>query len=427
MFHRKPLEFLSSLPAYGDLVGIRLGRRRAYVLCHPHLVQQVLLDGRSFDKGGPFYEKLRPLGGDGLGTSPRDEHREQRRLMQRAFQRHRMAEYATVMGDVVEEQMDRWHDGQEVDLHDDLHQITVQVVARSLFSQGIPPAVITEMRASLAVFVRGFYRNMIAPFGIRERLPFPATRRYRRALRHLHSIAEDLIAERLRDEAAHDDLLSTLLAARDGDGAVTPRLIHDQVVTLLTAGGESNAAVLSWAFHLLSAHPEAERRVHAEVDSVLGGRLARWEDLPRLEHTARVVTETLRIYPPGWLLTRTAVRRAEIAGTVVEPGTAILFSPYIIHHRPDLFAEPERFLPDRWAAGGSTAGLPPGACVPFGVGARKCIGDDFATTEAVLALASIAGRWRLRSVPGVPVRPAAEQILHPERMPMRLHRRSPQS
>ncbi|MER6916132.1 cytochrome P450 [Streptomyces sp. NPDC000594] len=422
-FRTRPLEFLTSLPAHGDLVAIRLGRRKALVLCHPHLAQQVLVDGRSFEKGGPFYEKLRPLGGDGLGTSPRDEHREQRRLMQYAFQRSRMPEYGAVMAEVIEEQMARWREGRVTDIHDDMHQITIQVVARGLFRQAIPPETVTEMRGSLKVFVRGFYRNMIAPFGFRERIPLPATRRYRAALRQLHGIAADMVAERGRDlppAGAADDLLTTLLTAGRADGAVTPRLVHDQVVTLLTAGGESNAAVLAWAFHLLGAHPETERRLHAEVDSVLtGGRAARWEDLPRLPLAGRIITETLRLYPPGWLLTRVTVRPVELAGTRVEPGTIILFSPYVLHHRPDLFPDPERFDPGRWETGGPGDGLPPGACVPFGAGARKCIGDDFAITEAVLALASIAARWRFRPLPGFRVRPAPEQILHPERMPMR--------
>ena len=170
--------------------------------------------------------------------------------------------------------------------------------------------------------------------------------------------------------------------------------------------------MLVWALHLLARHPDIEERLYAEVDAVLTGGVAAYEHLPKLALTSRIITETVRLYPPGWLLTRSAVTDTLLGGHPITASTIIVYSAYLIHRRPDLYPDPERFDPDRWD---STRRPPPpqDAFIPFAAGPRKCIGDQFSTMVATLGLATIVARWRLCSLPGQPVRTVAGVTLHP--------------
>ncbi|MFI9646367.1 cytochrome P450 [Streptomyces sp. NPDC052040] len=417
---RRPLDFLNSLPAHGDLVGIHLGPQRAWLVCHPELVHRVLMDARTFDKGGPQYERLRPLMGNGLVTSAHEEHRRQRRLLQPAFHPARIADYTRIMGEEAEALSAAWRPGQEIEVSAAMLALTTRVTSRVLFSDSLDAATVGEVRDCLADLVRGLFIRTVVPVSPLFRIPVPANRRYRRAFDRLHAIIDTVIEERRRGPA-RDDLLGTLLGAEAGGEptAVTAQEIHDQLVTLLLTGVESTAMCLGSLFALLPDHPEVELRLHAEADTVLGGgRRPGADDLPRLVHTRSVVAETLRIRPPGWLFTRTTTRDTELGGVRMTEGTTVLYSPYLLHHDPASFPEPDRFLPERWLPG-SDAAAPHGAMLPFAAGSRKCIGDTFALAEAALAVAAIAARWRLRPLPGPsgPPRPAA--TLGPRSLRMR--------
>lgn len=398
---RRPLAFLNSLPAHGDLVEVRLGPQRAWVVCHPELVRRMLLDAQTFDKGGTLYDRLRSLMGDGVVTCPHDRHRRQRRLLQPAFRPSRVADHADLMGKEAESVAASWQAGQEVDVSAAMMTVTARVMSRVLFSDSLDAATHAEVRRCLADVVRGLFLRTIVPVDAVFAIPIPANRRYRRSVDRLHAIVAAAVAERRRG-AHRDDLLGTLLAAAasDEDGAVTDQEVHDQLITLLLTGVETTALCLASAFALLGRDPEAERRLHAELDTVLAdGRRPGPGDLPRLEYTRAVVTETLRHSPPGWLFTRVTTRDTELAGRRIPRGTTVLYSPYLLHHDPASFPDPERFLPDRWLPGG-TAAARDHALVPFAAGSRKCLGDGFAMTEATLALATIAARWRLAHRPG---------------------------
>lgn len=254
-----------------------------------------------------------------------------------------------------------------------------------------------------------------------DRIPTPGNRRFRRARQDLKEVTRRLIADYRAAGTDHNDLLSMLLSARDEDGrGLTDAEIHDQVVTFLLAGMETTAATLSWAWTLLAAHPAIRDRLHAELDTVLDGRPARHEDLPALPLTARVVTETLRLYPPVWILSRVVAADAELGGHRVPAGATILFSPYLLHRRADVFACPARFDPDRWLTNTRPS---PGTYAPFGLGPRRCIGDVFGTTEAALAIATIAARWTVTPTPGRPVRPTRSSSLSPRPFTATLARR----
>ncbi|MER6349824.1 cytochrome P450 [Streptomyces sp. NPDC001595] len=399
---RRPLAFLNSLPGHGDLVEVRLGPRRAWVVCHPELVHRMLLDARTFDKGGTLYDRLGSLMGDGIVTCPHDRHRGQRRLLQPAFRPSRVADHAVLMGEETEAVAGAWQSGREVDVSAAMMTVTARVMSRVLFSDSLDPAAHTEVRHCLAEVVRGLFVRTIVPVDAVFRVPLPANRRYRRAVDRLHAIVAAAVAER-RHGARRDDLLGALLeaAAQDTDGAaVTDQEVHDQLITLLLTGVETTALCLASAFALLARAPEAERRLHAELDSVLAdGRRPGAADLARLDYTRCVVTETLRHSPPGWLFTRVVTRDTELGGHRLPRGAMVLYSPYLLHHDPASFRDPERFLPERWLSGRGGAGRP-GALVPFAAGSRKCLGDGFAMTEATIALATVATRWRLAHRPG---------------------------
>ncbi|MFE7120528.1 cytochrome P450, partial [Streptomyces sp. NPDC057654] len=280
---RRPTAFLAELPAYGDLVEIRLGRTRAYVPCHPELLRQVLADDRTFDKGGSYYDRARAMAGNGVATCPHQDHRRQRRLLQPAFHRTRLEKYAEVMEQEITALTDSWGPGQVIDAYPVLYALSLRTVTRTLFGAHVDEAAVDGIRRSFETAFSGFFRQMFMPPALR-RVPLPANVRHQRALRHLRGTVERIVASRPRDGADRGDLLSVMLASRDEDGGpgLSDAEIHDQVVTVLAAGTETVAATLTWACLLLSQHPGEQEKLRAECAAVLGGRrAARWADVER--------------------------------------------------------------------------------------------------------------------------------------------------
>ncbi|MFF7977393.1 cytochrome P450 [Streptomyces sp. NPDC007905] len=411
---RRPLEFLTSLPALGDLVEVRLGPLRAFLVCRPELVQQVLLKPRTFDKGGPLFEAARLLVGNGLVTSGWAEHRIQRRLVQPAFHSSRMAQYVSVMGEEIEAALSQWQEDRAIELNAVLHALTIRVTMRTLFSTTIDGRAVDDVQRCLPAIFRGIYRRMIVPIAPLGKLPTPENRRFNQARARLHTIINETVQARKGASSDAEDLLSTLIGAADEESGkrFTDEEIRDQVMTLLIGGTETTASALAWAFHLLGRHPEAEQKLQSDVDGVLGGRLMpAFRDLPALDYARRIVTEALRLYPPAWILTRTTTIETELAGRPLAPGTTVLFSPYVLGRDPRVFPDPECFDPDRWLPGRASA-VQRSAMVPFSAGSRKCIGDSFGMAEATLALAAISARWKLRPVPGTTIRPMPKASLN---------------
>lgn len=393
---------------------MRLGPLRAWVVCHPELVHQVLMDARTFDKGGPLYDRLRTLLGDGVGTCPHQAHRRQRRLLQPGFRKARVADQTELMGEEVESVCREWRAGQEVDVSAAMLTLSARVIGRVLFSDSLDAATAAEVHSCLVTIVRGLFLRTVVPVDALFRVPTPANRRFRDASERLRAIVDTAIAERLRGTppSDRDDLLDVLLSAARSEGeaaAITEQEVRSQALTLIFAGAETTALCLASAFDLLARHPEDERRLHSEVDTVLAdGRPPGRDELPRLVHTRRVVTETLRHRPPGWLFTRVTTKETALAGQRLPRGATVLYSPYLLHHDPASFPDPDRFLPDRWRPERAVA-VPPGAMIPFAAGTRNCIGETFAMAEATVAVAFIARHWRLRHLPGhvERLRPAA--------------------
>ncbi|MFE3261840.1 cytochrome P450 [Nocardia sp. NPDC059091] len=415
---RRPLEFMKSLAVQGDLIRIRFGPGTAVVVSEPGLLDKLLRDDRIFDKGGPFFDRARDVVGDSLPVCPHNVHRRLRRLAQPSFHKTRLPGYADIMTSQITAAVDRWHDGQVLDVLEQTTTIASNTLVATMFSESLPAIVLQRMLEDLSTIVNGIYQRVIIPPQL-ARLNLLGSWRYERASRRLRADMSTIIAARRADGADHGDLLSALLHADDPDSD-HPRLSDDEIIGQLLsffwAGTETTGSTVAWALHMLAQYPEIEDRLHAEVDAVLGGRVASYADLEQLELTSRIITETMRLWPSAWLLTRTATADTELGGHAIAAGTTIVFGAYPIHHRADQLRA-DRFDPDRWLPGKESPQRI--AYVPFGAGARKCMGDVFSQTEATLMLATIAARWSLSHLPGSRVRPKATAILSPAGLRMR--------
>lgn len=422
---REALRFLQRCARdYGDLVPLRFFWRRILFVNHPEYIGQVLATNQRHVVKDIFQRADRALIGNGLFLSEGDFWLRQRRLMQPAFHRDHIAAYGETMVASTERMLAAWQDGQTRDIYLDMSYLTMSIVAKTLFTTDVwtDAAKVSEALAVALECLNARVRSLEAL--LPDSLPTPTNLRMRRARRRIDDVVYRIIEERRATGEDRGDLLSLLLRTQDEDGTgMTDRQVRDEVMTMLVGGYETAADLLAWTWYLLSQHPEVEAKLLAELDAVLGGRVPTVTDLPHLPHTANIISETLRLYPPAPALGREAITDFKIDGYYVAKGTDIFVSQWVMHRDPRYFADPELFNPDRWATDLSSR-LPRYAYFPFGGGPRQCIGNTFATMEATLVLATVAQRFRLALVPDHPV--VAEEIptLRPKYgLRMVIHRR----
>jgi cytochrome P450 len=301
-------------------------------------------------------------------------------------------------------------------------ELTLAIVGRTLFDTDIEADEAARVREALSTALSGFDRFTNPWSGFVERLPLPRNQRFRAAKASLDDIVQGMIRER-RATGDRGDLLSMLLAAQEDGQGMDDRQVRDEAMTIFLAGHETTANALTWTWYLLSQHPDVEANLHDEVDRVLEGRPPAAHDLARLPYTETVVSESVRCYPPAWILGRMAVRENSVREYVMPEGSVALMSPYIVQHDPRWFPDPFRFDPDRWTPDAAAA-RPKFSYFPFGGGPRLCIGESFAWMELQLVVATFARRWRLRLAPGARVDLLPQITLRPRYgMPMTLHRR----
>ena len=402
---------------YGDVVYIPLGRQHIYCVSHPDAIRDVLVTQQNKFKKSRMLERARVLLGDGLLTSEGQHHRRQRRLVQPAFHRDRLAGYGAVMVDRAAIVRDQWQPGQSFDVLQEMMRLTLAIVAKTLFSTEVDSEADEIGVALTEVF--SLFEIILMPFSeILEKLPLPAVRRFKRARKRLDETIYRLIAERRASARDTGDLLSMLLLARneegdeEGSGGMTDEQVRDEALTLFLAGHETTADALTWTWYLLSQNPLAEAAFHAELDRALGDRLPSFEDLPQLRYTESVFAEALRLYPPAWGIGRRALEDYPVGDFLIPSRSVVLMSPYVVHRDPRWFPDPLAFRPERWLADDSSR--PKFAYFPFGGGARVCIGERFAWMEGTLLLAAIGQRWRLRLESGHRVETHARITLRPK-------------
>jgi cytochrome P450 len=388
---RDPIAFLERVSAYGDVAHVRLPRTSLYVLNHPDLVHLVLVERHHDVRKGPTMDAAKRMLGESVLTSNGPAHLERRRMLQPIFHHARIGTYASVMVDRAERAGAGWSDGQVLDVHAEMARLTLAIVARTLFGVDLEDDRAKEIGAALTEVLAQYDRALSPWLRVTERLPLPANRRFARARTLFDETLYGLIRERRAADEPGDDLLSLLLTAEDDGARLTDEQVRDEAITLFLAGHETTANALTWTWYLLARTPQVAEALHAELDDVLGGRPPGTADVPALPYADAVIREAMRCYPPAWAIGRRVVADLDAGGNRIPAGSVVIVSPWLLHHDARWWPEPQAFRPERWLV--EDPARPRHAYLPFGAGPRMCIGEGFASLEAVLVLATIARSW----------------------------------
>jgi cytochrome P450 len=456
LLRRDPLTLIDRVVRqHPRLAHVRLGTEHVYLLSHPELVHELFVTrGRQLRKGRAL-ERIRVLLGDGLLTSEGERHRAQRRLIQPALHGDRLAPYLPVMVGTARQYGRRWRDGSDVDMAREMSSLTLEVVGRALFGSDLTD-IADSVANALGTLLDGSPRHLLPGIDLLLRLRTPAQARLMRAVDTLDRIVREVIARR-RAAPPGTDLLATLLARIDDD-----TLVRDEAMTLLLAGHETTATALTWTWWLLAEHPKVAAWLHEELDheeleeldhedrfgdltsdqvpDVPGSRTNGSARVPRpsplsvldrLPRTRAVLAESMRLRPPSWILGRRTLTDVELDGWTLPAGSLCVASQWALHRDPRFWCDPEAFRPERWLTQDgrfdeSTPGQPRAAYLPFGLGARICVGLAFAWAEGTLVLATLARRWAPSLAPGQVVTPRPAVTLRPSgvRMVLRARRGS---
>lgn len=424
-FRRDPLKFFTETQrTYGDIARFTFGPQEVFLVSHPDVIEDVLVtSARKFHKGVALQRAKRLLG-EGLLTSEGKQHLKQRRTIQPLFHRQQVQGFAEAMV----KHASRWRDAVPagtMDMTSEMAGLTLAIVGETLFSSNVQGDA-DEVRDALAGAFQTFSIAFLPGLEFFEKLPLPIFARIRNARERLDAVIHRVIADRRAslssgepkgsplqtDQPQHADLVSMLLAARDPENPNEPGMtneqIRDEAMTIFLAGHETTANTMAWTWHMLAVHPEVEAKLHDELARVLNGRTPTVEDVTKLEYTRAVVAESMRLYPPAWTMGRRVIEPHTIGGHAIAEGSLVIMSQWVVHRDPRWWRDPEMFRPDRWvksepsapsaALGSSEPSRPKYSYFPFGGGARLCIGESFAWTEAILLVATIAQRWQFRGI-----------------------------
>ncbi len=413
-FRRDALGTFSEIARLGDVVKFK-GLWTSYLLTEPAHIEHVLqTNSRNYNKGR-VYKELIPSTGEGLFVTDGDVWRRQRRFAQPAFHKDRIASFARIMTDSTEAMLERWRakENEPLEIGGEMLQLTLGIVGKALFSRDISYGA-DAVNNAFDVIREHTMRRLTSFFKLPQSLPFPRNIRFRKAVAEADKLFYDVIEHRRNEKSDHDDLLEMLMAARDEetDSAMSDKELRDQALTIIGAGYETTTQALAWTWYLLSQHPEAEAKLHAELSSVLNGRTPTFEDVPNLQYTLMVFQEAMRLYPPAWMLARTAIDDDEIGGHTIPGKSEVLLLTAYTHRHPKYWPNPDDFNPENFSLE-NVAARPRFTYFPFGGGPRQCIGNNFAQMEAQLIIATVAQRYRLRLADGQTVEPEPSVTLRP--------------
>jgi cytochrome P450 len=424
-FRRDPTEFLTELSRLGDVTFFRMGSQPGYFINHPEMVRDLfVLNAHKFKKGRAL-QRAKKLLGEGLLTSEGRSHLRQRRMIQPAFHRQRIAAYAETMVTYGERMAGKWRDGEVRDIDKEMMHLTLQIVGQTLFSADVEDEADGVGQAMTTIIE--LFNFLLLPFSEwLEKLPLPHSRRFNRSRDTLNAVIYGIINERRRSGEDKGDLLSMLLMAQDEDDgtAMTDEEVRDEAMTLFLAGHETTANAMTFTWYLLSQNPAAEAKLHAEVDAVLAGRRPAVDDVPKLKFTECVVAEAMRLYPPAWAIGRLSLEEHMFGGFKVPKGSLVLASPYVGQRDERFWPDADKFVPERWETQSIKEAGQKNIYFPFGGGVRRCIGEGFAWTEAVLLVATFAQKWKLRLMPEQKIALHPMITLRPKYgMKMKIHER----
>jgi len=422
-----PDYFVELARDYPQIAHWKVMGRHLYALNNAEIIDQVHREyARDMHKSRALHE-AKVLLGNGLLTNEDEDHLRQRRLMAPAFHRDRIREYGVRMVAATEDFEPSWTEGTEVDMTTEMSALTLDIVGRTLFSADLR-ADAEGVGGALTKMLEAFPQLMLPGGQLLARIPGTELNKLPGEMDELDAIVQRIIDQH-RAEGDNGDLLSMLIEAQEDGRGMDDAQLRDEVMTLVLAGHETTAMNLTWTWYLLSGNPAQADWLHEELDSLLAGRAPSVEDIADLPRTRAVVHEALRLFPPAWIFGRVAMTDLDVAGWQLPKGSIILTSQYAMHRDPRYWDSALAFKPQRWIDDAGqfsekAPGQPRGAWFPFGYGKRKCIGDQFALTEATLVLATLAQRWQPTLVPGTPVKPFGAVTLRPaDGMPMTLRRR----
>ena len=424
-FRRDPLGTMRrARETWGDIVRFRVPWFTGYLVSDPALIEEILVNRQaSYSKKTPAYDVLRQMLGNGLITSEGSFWLRQRRIAQPAFHRQHIATLVEMMVGCGAAMLDRWQarvdDGAPFDMAREMRRVTLEIVGRALLSIDVS-ADAAGIDAALAVLNAQAMMRSTQPWTLPLVVPTPMNVSFRAAKAVLDDLVKKTIVERrargapFSGEGGRIDLLATVMGTVDDETGerMDDQQLHDEVMTLFLAGHDTTAATMAWVLYLLAKAPDIEQRARDEVDAALGGGPPGLEDLPRLPLVDRIVKETLRLYPAIWMLGRVAEQRETLGGCVIDKGSFVFFSPYVVQRHATYWPEPDRFDPDRFLGHGPD--VPRYAYFPFSGGPRKCIGDTFALVEAQLLVALLLQRVELTLVPGQDVEPDPTITIKPK-------------
>jgi cytochrome P450 len=411
------LLFQHLVHSYGPVSHYKLGSSHIVFINEPELIREILVNQASSFIKERTQHRMKILLGHGLITSEGEFHMRQRRIAAPAFHRQRIQNYADMMVERASAMRGKWRSGQQFDMSAAMMELTLEIVARTLFATDVTQE-IRQINDEVNVVMR-LYNYLVALPRAESylRWPIPGLIRFRKARARLDAVVYRMIAERRAANEDRGDLLSMLLAGRDeeekaGEG-MSDRQLRDEIITIFLAGYETVANALTWTWYLLSKNPVAAERMRQEIDEVLHGGPATIEALPQLRYTEMVFAESMRLYPPAWAMGRQSTQIVELGPYRLPAGTYFFFSQYILQRSEEFYPDPLRFDPDRFTPE-QKAARPRFAYFPFGGGSRQCIGESFAWMEGVLVLATLAQRWRFRMVPGQQVDVQPKITLRPK-------------
>jgi len=425
-YARDPFRFLSACEqAYGDVVQFDFGPMATYLVTDPEDIEQVLVSDADLFGKPSFVQALGDLLGKGLLLSEGQTWRDQRQLAAPAFKMDRLTGFADDIVTHSDEMLADWTDGGEVDIEQKMTQVTLAVIVDLMLGTDLNDRRVRTIREALEPLGARFEPDPIrsaAP----EWLPMPGDSEYRQAVETMESVIDDIVTERrgTQDDAATgespDDLLSILLRAQER-GEQSDRQIRDEVMTILLAGHDTTALTLTYTWYLLSQHPDAERRIHAEVDEVVGDNRPTMADVAQLDYVQRVIDESMRLYPPVYTMFREPRQPVEVGGYRIPDDASIMISQWAMHRSERYWDEPDVFDPDRWTR---DVDRPRFTYFPFGAGPRHCIGKHLATLEAKLIVARTAQQHSLEYTREREPELRPTLTMHPrDGMPMRVHDR----
>ncbi len=424
-FRKNPTDFLTKLSKLGDVTTFNIWKQPAFFINHPDLIRDLLVTSHAKFMKGRALQRAKGLLGEGLLTSEKEFHLRQRRMIQPAFHRSRINEYAKTMIEFGETMAGEWKSGEVRDIDKEMMRLTLWIVGKTLFNSNVAGTT-GEVGAAMTTIV-SMFNFMLFPFSeLLEKLPLPPIKKLKHARRTLDDLIYKIIDERRKSGEDAGDLLSMLLLAQDKEtgGAMTDRQVRDECLTLFLAGHETTANALVWTFYLLSQNPASEAKFHAEIDEVLGGSEVTPEDYPHLKFTEQIFAESMRMFPPAWTVGRLAIEAHEFNGFQIPPKALVLASPFVMQRDSRFWENADEFQPERWEKVSIKEAGNKFIYFPFSKGVRSCIGESFAWMEGVLLLAILGRKWKLNLLPEQKIGLQAMITLRPKfGMKMRIERR----